>query len=42
MATLMLWQVKAISAPHYYISGYFEEHRRSQRKEVGIYIHLRG
>ena len=23
----MLWQAKAISAPHFYISGYFEEHK---------------
>lgn len=25
--TLMLWREKAISAPHFYISGYFEEHK---------------
>ena len=40
MATLMLWQVKAISAPHYYISGYFEEHNEeaSGRKSAFIFI----
>ena len=27
LITLMLWQSKAISAPHFYISGYFEEHK---------------
>ena len=27
LITLMLWQAKAISAPHFYISGYFEEHK---------------
>ena len=25
--TLMLWKAGVISAPHYYISGYFEEHK---------------
>jgi Fic family protein len=27
LITLMLWQAKVISAPHYYISGYFEENK---------------
>lgn len=27
LITLMLWRDKAISAPHFYISGYFEEHK---------------
>lgn len=27
LITLMLWQANAISAPHFYISGYFEEHK---------------
>lgn len=27
LITLMLWQSKVISAPHYYISGYFEENK---------------
>ena len=27
MITLMLWTSGVISAPHYYISGYFEEHK---------------
>lgn len=27
LITLMLWQEKAISEPHFYISGYFEEHK---------------
>lgn len=27
LITLMLWQAKAINAPHFYISGYFEEHK---------------
>ncbi|WP_109078366.1 Fic family protein [Aggregatibacter kilianii] len=27
LITLMLWQAKAISAPYFYISGYFEEHK---------------
>ena len=27
LITLMLWQSKAISTPHFYISGYFEEHK---------------
>ena len=27
LITLMLWQSKTISAPHFYISGYFEEHK---------------
>jgi Fic family protein len=27
LITLMLWKAKVISAPHYYISGYFEENK---------------
>ncbi len=27
LITLMLWQAKAISAPYFYISGYFEEYK---------------
>ncbi|UOO82903.1 Fic family protein [Uruburuella testudinis] len=27
LITLMLWQSKTIGAPHFYISGYFEEHK---------------
>lgn len=27
LITLMLWKAKLISQPHYYISGYFEEHK---------------
>ena len=27
LITLMLWQSKTISAPHFYISSYFEEHK---------------
>lgn len=27
LITLMLWQSKTISAPHFYISGYFETHK---------------
>lgn len=27
LITLMLWQSKTISAPHFYVSGYFEEHK---------------
>lgn len=27
LITLMLWQAGVISAPHFYISGYFEEHK---------------
>lgn len=27
LITLMLWHSKTITAPHFYISGYFEEHR---------------
>ncbi len=27
LITLMLWQSQIISAPHFYISGYFEEHK---------------
>lgn len=27
LITLMLWEAKVISAPHYYISGYFEENK---------------
>lgn len=27
LITLMLWQAGAISEPHFYISGYFEEHK---------------
>lgn len=27
LITLMLWRAKLISQPHYYISGYFEEHK---------------
>lgn len=27
LTTLMLWDSKVISAPHFYISGYFEEHK---------------
>ncbi len=27
LITLMLWSNKVISAPHFYISGYFEEHK---------------
>ena len=27
LITLMLWRAGAISAPHFYVSGYFEEHK---------------
>ncbi len=27
LITLLLWKERAISAPHFYISGYFEEHK---------------
>ena len=27
LITLMLWHFGAISAPHFYIGGYFEEHK---------------
>ena len=27
LITLMMWKAKLISQPHYYISGYFEEHK---------------
>lgn len=27
LITLLLWQTKTITAPHFYISGYFEEHK---------------
>ncbi|KGQ34035.1 cell division protein Fic, partial [Gallibacterium genomosp. 2] len=29
LITLMLWQAGAISEPHFYISGYFEEHKEN-------------